>query len=266
MFSYTFMIHALIGAVLSGLSLAIFAPYVTLRRISYMGEALSHIAFAGIAIAIITGINLTLGTLVFVMLIALAISWLARKHKLQEANTISIFLSLSMAVGIIIISISKNYSFDLASYLFGNVLLVTNSEIVWLGILAVLNILFVSFFYKELFYLTYNAEMSRVFRIRTNLVNRIFMLLLAANIVINLKSAGIILVTAQLILPAVAAFNLVHKLSYAIMLSAVIAILIALIGFFASFQLNLPTGATIVVVEALVFFMSFMGTRKRGFS
>jgi zinc transport system permease protein len=265
MFSYTFMIHALIGAVLSGLSLAIFAPFVTLRRISYMGEALSHIAFAGIAISIITGINLTLGTLVFVMLIALAISWLAHKHKLQEANTISIFLSLSMAIGIIIISISKNYSFDLASYLFGNVLLVTRSEIAWLGILAVLNILFVTFFYKELFYLTYNAEMARVFRIRTSLVNRIFMLLLAANIVINLKSAGIILVTAQLILPAVAAFNLVHKLSCAIVLAAIIAIVSAMLGFFVSFQMNLPTGATIVVVEALVFFISFLGAKKRGF-
>ncbi len=262
MLTYGFMLNALLGALLSGLSLAIFAPYVTLRKISYMGEALSHIAFAGIAIAILSGLNLTFTTLIFVMLIALAISWLARKHKLQETNTISIFLSVSMALGIILISVSKNYSFDLTSYLFGNVLLVTRGEIWALGVLALLNIIFVSAFYKELFYLTYNAEISRVFRIRINPVNRMFMLLLAANIVINLKSAGIILVTAQLILPAAIAFNLVRRLSRAIALSVVIALMSALIGFYLSFQFNLPTGATIVLFEALLFVLSLSVKRR----
>ncbi len=263
MFSYTFMLYALLGSLLSGLSLAIFAPYVTLRKISYMGEALSHIAFAGIALAVLTGMHLTFTTLVFVMAVALAISWLARKHKLQEANTISIFLSVSMALGMILISLSKNYSFDLASYLFGNVLLITRSELIALAILAVLNLAFVLIFYKELFYLTYNAEMSRVFRIRINPVNRLFMLLLAANIVINLKSAGIILVTAQLILPSVIAFNLVESLPKAIGMSVLIALISAFMGFFFSFRFNLPTGATIVLFEALLFILSLILKRKQ---
>ena len=264
MLSYTFMLYALLGSLLSGLSLAIFAPYVTLRKISYMGEALSHIAFAGIALAVLSGLNLTFTTLIFVMAVALAISWLARKHKLQEANTISIFLSVSMALGMILISLSKNYSFDLASYLFGNVLLITRSELYALAILAVLNIAFVHIFYKELFYLSYNAEMSRVFRIRINPVNRLFMLLLAANIVINLKSAGIILVTAQLILPSVIAFNLVSSLPKAIGLSVLVALLSALMGFYLSFRFNLPTGATIVLFEALLFTLSLILKRKHG--
>lgn len=262
MFEFRFMMNALIGAVLSGLSLAIFAPYVTLRKISYMGEALSHIAFAGIAIAIVLGWNLTLSTLIFVVGIALAIGWLARKHNLQEANTISIFLSVSMALGIILISSSKNYSFDLASYLFGNVLLVTGGEIRSLAVLSLLNIAFVITFYKELFYLTYNAEMSRVFRIRTGTVNQLFLVLLAANIVINLKSAGIILVTAQLILPAVSAFNIVRRLHYAILVSMGIAMFSAVIGFSASFLLNLPTGATIVLFEAVVYFITLSFRKK----
>lgn len=264
MLSYTFMLYALLGSLLSGLSLAIFAPYVTLRKISYMGEALSHIAFAGIALAVLSGLNLTFTTLIFVMAVALAISWLARKHKLQEANTISIFLSVSMALGMILISLSKNYSFDLASYLFGNVLLITRSELYALAILAILNIAFVLIFYKELFYLSYNAEMSRVFRIRINPVNRLFMLLLAANIVINLKSAGIILVTAQLILPSVIAFNLVNSLPKAIGLSVLVALLSALMGFYLSFRFNLPTGATIVLFEALLFTLSLILKRKHG--
>ena len=156
-----FLISALVGAVLSGISLAIFAPYVTLRRISYMGEALSHIAFAGIALAMISGLNLTFGAWMFVSIVALGISWLSQKYKIQEANTITIFLSLSMALGIILISLKQDYTFDLASYLFGNVLLISASELWALGLLNVLNIAYVLFFYKELFYLSYNPEIGR---------------------------------------------------------------------------------------------------------
>lgn len=257
-----FLITALLGAILSGVSLAIFAPYVTLRRISYLGEALSHIAFAGIAIAIISGMNLTLGALIFVSAVAMGISWLSEHHKIQEANTITIFLSLSMALGIILISLSRNYSFDLSSYLFGNVLLISLSDLWILGGLNVLNIAFVIFFYKELFYLSYNPEMAKVFRIRTQGVDKMFYILLAANIVFNLKSAGIILVTAQLILPAVIAFNLVQKLHIAIITAVITAIICAIAGFAASFALNLPTGATIVVCQALLYALSFLFKRR----
>ncbi len=257
-----FLITALLGAVLSGISLAVFAPYVTLRKISYLGEALSHIAFAGIAIAIITGMNLNLSALIFVSAVALGISWLARHQKLQEANTITIFLSLSMALGIILISLSRNYTFDLASYLFGNVLLIQSGEVWALGALAVINIAYVIFFYKELFYLSYNPEMAKVFRIRTSYVDKIFYVLLAANIVLNLKSAGIILVTAQLILPAVIAFNLVYRLQHAITVSIVAAITSALAGFGISYLLNLPTGATIVMCQALLYALSFIFKRR----
>ncbi|MDD4806048.1 MAG: metal ABC transporter permease [Candidatus Cloacimonetes bacterium] len=257
-----FLITALAGAVLSGISLAIFAPWVTLRKISYMGEALSHIAFAGIAIAIITGINLTLSATIFVCLVSLGISWLARRQQLQEANTITIFLSLSMALGIILISLSRTYSFDLASYLFGNVLLIQSSELIALGILTLMNIAFVLIFYKELFYLSYNPEMAKVFRIKTSPADKLFSLLLAANIVLNLKSAGIILVSAQLILPAVIAFNLARSLPQALIIAVFSAIISAGAGFAVSYLLNLPTGATIVVCQALLYALSFLFKRR----
>ena len=120
---FSFLVHALLAALLSSVCLALFSPFVTLRRVSYLGEALSHIAFAGIALALLLGLNLQFTTLLFVIAVALAITWLARRRQLQEANTITIFLSVSMALGIILISLRRGYSFDLASYLFGNVLL-----------------------------------------------------------------------------------------------------------------------------------------------
>jgi zinc transport system permease protein len=253
---YAFLVQALLAAALSSLSLAVFSPFVTLRRISYMGEALSHIAFAGIALALLLGLHLQLTTLVFVVAIAVAISWLSRKRKLDEANTITIFLSVSMAIGIILISLKKGYSLDLASYLFGNVLMVSKADVWQLGALALVNLAFIGGLYKELFYISYNAELAAFFRLPAKRVNYLFMGLLAANIVITLRVAGIILVSAQLILPAATAFNLVRRLDHAVICSAAIALLAALGGFALSWWLNLPTGANIVLLEFVIYLAS----------
>lgn len=256
MFAYGFLIHALLGALLSSFSLALFSPFVTLRRISYMGEALSHIGFAGIALALLFGWNMLLTTLLFVVAVSLAITWLAKSRKLEEANTITIFLSVSMALGIIFISLKKGYTFDLASYLFGNVLLISTTDLWMLGGLCLLNLLLIGTLFKELFYLSYNADMARFYRMPVTLVNNIFMILLAANIVVNLRAAGIILVSAQLILPAATAFNIVGKLSKAVILSIILAVFAAGGGFALSWWLNLPTGATIVVLEFVLYLLS----------
>lgn len=256
MFGHNFLVQALIGSVLSALTLALFAPWVTLRRISYMGEALSHIAFAGIAIALFAGLAVTPVTLIFVALIAPLISRLSKRRGLEEANTITIFLSVSMALGIILVSLRKGYTFDLAGYLFGNILLVSSTELWQLGLLLIVNLSFCLVFFKELFYMAYNADMAAFFGIRARLVDSLFMVLLAINIVLNVRSAGIILVTAQLILPAATAFNLARRITPAIFLSVGIALLAALGGFALSWSFDLPTGACIVITEFVLYLLS----------
>ncbi|MDD3142905.1 MAG: metal ABC transporter permease [Candidatus Cloacimonetes bacterium] len=255
---FSFLVHALLAALLSSVCLALFSPFVTLRRVSYLGEALSHIAFAGIALALLLGLNLQFTTLLFVIAVALAITWLARRRQLQEANTITIFLSVSMALGIILISLRRGYSFDLASYLFGNVLLASSADLWQLGALLAINLGFIGFFYKELFYLSYNADLAEFYRLPVRTVDRLFMILLAANIVITLRAAGIILVSAQLILPAATAFNLVRRLDHAVGACALIAILAAAGGFALSWWLNLPTGANIVLLEFFLYLLSLL--------
>lgn len=263
MFGHAFLIQALAGSLLSALTLALFAPWVTLRRISYMGEALSHIAFAGIAIALFAGLAVTPITLIFVAVIAPLISRLSRRGGLEEANTITIFLSVSMALGIILVSLRKGYTFDLAGYLFGNILLVSSGELWQLAALLLVNLLFCLAFFKELFYMAYNPRMAEFFGIRTRLVDGLFMVLLAVNIVLNVRSAGIILVTAQLILPAATAFNLARRITPAIVISVLVALLAALGGFALSWSFDLPTGACIVLTEFLLYLLSLRAAPSR---
>lgn len=262
MLAFSFLVQALLGALLSSLSLALFSPFVTLRRISYLGEALSHIAFAGIAIALLLGLNLEWPTLLFVVAVSLAIGWLSRRRQFDEANTITIFLSVSMALGIMLISLRKGFTFDLASYLFGNVLLVSAADLWRLGGLVALNLLVIGGLWKELFYLSYNYDLAKFYRVPAGLVNRIFLVVMALNIVINLKAAGIILVTAQLILPAATAFNLVRRLPAAVLVSALVALISAGAGFALSWWLNIPTGASIVLLEFALFLLSLLIKRK----
>jgi ABC-type Mn2+/Zn2+ transport system permease subunit len=236
--------------------LAILSPFVTLKKIAYMGEALSHIAFAGIALALLLGLNLSLTTMVFVVVVAGLIGFVSRFFRTEESNVITIFLSVSMALGMVLIALKKDYSLDLASYLFGNVLLVTKTDLWQLGILALCNTAFVVLLFKELFYLTYNMTVAGVFGIRVNAIYYGLLLLLALNIVTAVKIAGIILVTAQLILPASIAFRFVNRLKPAIYICILVSLVASLCGFYLSWVLNLPSGAVIVLVEFVLYIIS----------
>jgi len=263
MLEYGFLIHALLGAVLSGISLAILSPFVTLKKIAYMGEALSHIAFAGIALALLFSLNLSLTTTVFVLAVAGLIGFVSRFFQTEETNVITIFLSVAMALGIVLISLKKDYSFDLASYLFGNVLLINRADLWHLGILTILNSAFIVLLFKELFYLTYNMTVAEVFGIRVKTVYYSFLFLLAINIVVAVKIAGVILVTAQLVLPASIAFQYVRRLKPAIIISMIVAVVSSLGGFYISWQFNLPTGAVIVLVEFTLYLLSLIINKRK---
>jgi zinc transport system permease protein len=262
MLSYGFLVHALLGALLSGISLAVLSPFVTLKKIAYMGEALSHIAFAGIALALLLSLNLSLTTMIFVVLVAGLIGFVSRFFQTEETNVITIFLSVAMALGIILISLKKDYTFDLSSYLFGNVLLINMTDLYSLIVLTIFNLAFITLLFKELFYMTYNMAVAEVFGIKVKLVYFCFLFLLAINIVVAVKIAGIILVTAQLVLPASIAFQFVKKLRPAIVISIAIAVISSLGGFYLSWLYNLPTGAVIVLVEFILYLGALIINKK----
>jgi zinc transport system permease protein len=258
-----FMLKAFLGAVLASLSTAVLSPFISLKRISYMGEALSHVSFAGIALALFVGWHMDLTALFFVVAVAIIIGYISKHYDLEETNITTVFLSVSMALGILLISLKKDYTIDLSSYLFGNVLLVTHSDIIHLAILFVLNTLFVILLFKELFYMTYNQAMSRVFRIPVDAVYYAFLILIALNIVVSVKVIGVILITAELVLPGMIAFNLTRGLKKAIIVSFLSSVLAAFVGFGTSYWLNIPTGSSIVLTLFILFLISLIAKVKK---
>lgn len=265
-FDYSFLVIALCGAILSALSTSLLSVFISLKKISYMGEALSHISFAGLALALLLNIPTVPVALVVVVGVAIFIGYLSRRHNLDESNITTIFLSLSMAVAIILLSIKKNYAGDLAGYLFGDILLITSGDLISLIILFAANLLFILLFFKELFYITYNQEISSIFKIPARLVYYLFLIFIAVNIVMTVKVVGIVLITAQLILPGIIALNLTRRIKAAILLSSLASVTASVSGFFISYLLDCPSGATIVVV-LFTLFLASLGVKtamKRG--
>lgn len=254
--SNSFLTVALIGAIMSAVSTSLISVFVALKKVSYMSEAFAHMSFAGIALALLLGFNMNIVTLIFVISIAMIIASFSGKLRVEESNITAVLLSVSMAIGIILISVNRNLNIDISSFLFGNVLLIAKSDLIYLTGLLILNLLFIMMFFKELFYMSYNEEISAIYKIAVKPVYYIFLIILASNIVISVKISGIILITAQMILPGMSALNIVNRVRTAVILSSVIALISSGCGFFISFYLNLPTGAVIVLMMFIFYIVS----------
>ena len=257
-FQIDFLRIAFIGAVFSAAATSIISVFVSLKKISYMSEAFSHISFAGIALALLLGFNPNLTTFLFVLSIAIIIALISKKFHFEESNITTIFLSISMAIGIILISLNKSVNVDIAGYLFGNILLITKHDIYYLITLFIIDILFIFLFYKELVYIAYNEKISAIYKIPVKKIYFLFILILAINIVISVKITGVILITAQLILPGIIALNILKNIKKAIIIAFFISEIATILGFYFSYILNFPTGATIVLILFIFFLISLI--------
>jgi zinc transport system permease protein len=185
------------------------------------------------------------------------------KYKFEESNITMVFLSVSMAIGIILISIKKSYTLDLTGFMFGNILMINSLDVISLGILILANLIFLVINYRELLYLTYNFEISEFFHVPAKRVYLLFLILLALNIVISVKIAGIIMITAQLILPGMISLNLSKRIPVAVFLAVLSSLFASVGGFIFSYKFNLPSGALIVVLLFTIFLISIIYKQKK---
>ena len=254
--SISFLRYAFLGAVFSAISTSLLSVFISLKKISYMSEALSHMSFTGIAIALVLGWSVNWVSGIFILFIVFLIHYLSRFYKFEETNITFIILSVSMALGVIILSLKKTYTMDLAGYMFGNILLVNQTDIVYFCILIFINLLFLTGFYREILYMTYHPEIAKFYHVSVEKIYLTFLIILALNIIVSVKIIGIILITAQLVLPGMTSLNITKKIPKAIFLSVVISLLSAITGFLGSYKFNFPSGAVIVMVLFFLFIIS----------
>jgi zinc transport system permease protein len=204
---------------------------------------------------------ITLATLPLVMLSSLAILKLTHSQRIHGDAAIGIVSSIGIATGIILASLSGGYNIDLFSYLFGNILTVTQTELVLSFIVFLIVVTTVIIFYNDLFAITFDEELARTMGVKTNRINVILFLLTAVAAVLAMKVAGIMLVSAMLILPPLTALQLSVSFRMTIITAACFSVLSVVCGIILAFLLNLPAGGTIVIFN-IGFLLFIFGAKK----
>jgi len=253
---YSFIQKAFFAGSFVAITCSALGLFLVLRKMSLIGDGLSHVSFGAIALGLFFGIYPFYIAIPLVMVASVLILKISEKAKIYGDSAIGIVSAVGIAGGVILASVSKGFNVDLFSYLFGNVLAISNTEVILSVVLSFIVLVVIYFFYWDLFSATFDEEYAKTTGIKTNFINVLLTLLTAVTVVLSVKMVGIMLVSALLILPAVTALRLAKGFRSAMFISGVVSLFSVLFGISASFFLDLPAGATIVMTSALIFFAS----------
>jgi len=260
-FEFAFMQRALAGGVLVGAICALVGTYVVLRGLAFVGDALAHAAFPGVVIAYLLKANIHLGATIFAVLTALGIGLVSRRGRVSYDTAIGILFAGAFALGVLLMSTIQGYTVDLFSFLFGNVLGISQRDLLLVGSLGAIVVLTIILFYKELLLLSFDPVTAEAMGYPVQALNYLLLGLIALTIVISIQAVGIILVVALLVTPSATAYLLTVRFFRMMMLGILFAALAAVIGLYLSYYLDVASGAAIVLVSTCLFFLVLAGRR-----
>jgi zinc transport system permease protein len=251
LFEYTFVVRSLLGAIFASITAGLAGTYIVSRRLVFLSGGITHASFGGIGMGYYLGINPVVGAAVFGLGSALGMEYMSARGRMREDSAIGILWALGMAIGIIFIYLTPGYAPNLMSYLFGSILTVTNGDLIALGIISAVLILFTALFYRTLLYISFDENYARTFSRHVDLFKYISVGLTGLAIVLNIRMAGVIMIIALLTIPANIIMLFTRKYLRIIILSTLVSFISISAGFAVSWFTNLPTGATIVTVMVL---------------
>jgi manganese/iron transport system permease protein len=261
---YGFFTRALLAAAMVGVVCAVLGSYIVLRGMAFFGDALAHTILPGVVIAFLLGWPLALGALIMGVLTAIGIGALSSQGVVKEDTAIGVIFAGAFALGVALLSVSGNYTIDLAHFLFGNLLGVSVQDL-WLTLgLSLLVLLLVFLFYKEFLVVSFDPVLATTLRLPTGFLRYLLLILMAVTIVVSLQVVGIALMVAMLVTPAAAASLLTRRLPTMMAVGAIIGASSGVIGLYASYYLNVASGPTVVLVATLIFGLVFLFAPGRG--
>ncbi len=262
--SLAFFQRALAAGVLLSLLCGVLSVFVILRRMAFIGVGISHSAFGGVALGFLLGIDPLWSGIAFSVAVALLIEWAQERGRLEEDAAIGIFFAFAMALGVVFLHLSRTYNVDVFGFLFGNILAVGPHQLGEISLVSLVVLGTVGFFYKELVFLSFDEEMAWVSGVPVKALRCLFLVLLSLVVIMAIYLVGIILVSALLVIPGALARNLTRHIVAMLWVSVGAALGATLGGLFLSFGLDWPSGATVVLVLGLGFFLSqILGQRPR---
>ncbi|MGD9577397.1 MAG: metal ABC transporter permease [Syntrophorhabdus sp.] len=256
--SHGFIQRALMAGSFIAILCATLGTFLVLRRFSLIGDGLAHVTFGGVAVGLFLRVYPMYVAIPIVMISSLGILKLVEKARLYGDAAIGIVSSLGIAWGILLASAAGGFNIDLFSYLFGNILTISTAEVISSILLSLVLILIIWFYYHELLSITFDEESAKVSGIKTKTINGILVLLTSMTVVLAMRVVGIMLISSLLILPPVTALQVAKGFKMTIVIASACGVISVILGIFLSLALDLPTGATIVILNFLFFMGSFV--------
>lgn len=250
---FGFFQRALVASVLAGVVCAVVGSYVVLKGLAFIGDAVAHAAFPGVVVAFILGAPYVIGGGIAAFLTAIGIGWVSRRARLRVDTAIGVVFAGTFALGIFLYSTIEGFVGDLFGFLVGNVLAIGQADLIGLVVLggAVLGI--VLLLWKELLYATFDPLGAAASGLPVAALEYLFLGLVALTIVVSLQAVGIILVVAMLVTPAATAQLVTVRFTRLISLAVLIGATTSVVGLYLSYWFDVPSGATIVLVQTALF-------------
>ncbi|WP_085537756.1 metal ABC transporter permease [Massilibacteroides vaginae] len=251
---YDFFQNALLGSLLTAIACGIVGTYVVARRLVFISGGITHASFGGLGLGFFLGTNPVLMALIFSVLSALGVEWVSKTQNVREDSAIAAVWSLGMALGVLFIFLTPGYSPNLSAYLFGNILTISTADIIWIAILAVVLLLLVSLFLREMIYVAFDNSFAKTQGLPVKFIEYMMMFFIAVTIVLSIRLVGIMLLMSLLTLPQMVANQFTSDFRKIMYSSIVIGFLACVIGLFLSYYINIPSGAFIILVLTVLFF------------
>ncbi|HZE86844.1 MAG TPA: metal ABC transporter permease [Methylomirabilota bacterium] len=258
LFQYSFIVRGFEAGIIIALTAPLIGIFLVLRRYSLIADTLSHVSLAGVAIGLLLNINPLLTAIAAAVLSSVAIERLRLSKRVYGESALAIFLSGSLALAIVLISLSHGFNVDLFNYLFGSIVTVKQSDVFLIGGLGIIVLIAVLAFYKELVFITFDEEAAQVNGIPTRFINIVLIVLAALTVALAIPIVGVLLIAALIVIPVVTALQLRKSFKQTIIIAEIISVFSVIAGIVSSFYLNLSSGGTIVLIALIIFSLVFL--------
>lgn len=252
---YDYLANALLAAILAGITCGIVGTYIVSRRMVFLCGGITHASFGGLGIAFYLGLNPILGASIFAILSALGIEWASDRGRMREDSAIGIIWSIGMAIGALFMSITPGYtSGDLASYMFGSIITVTQQDIILLAIITTLCVIGAIFFSRPIMYIAFDRSFSTSQGIATQLISYAMSMVVAITIVLAIRIMGIVLLLSLFTIPVVVANSFTKSYTAITFWASIIGVLGAVVGLIVSYNWEVPPGVSIIFSLTIALF------------
>lgn len=263
MFSYSFMIRALIVGILVSLCSALLGTSLVLKRYSMIGDGLSHVGFAALAIAYVTNLTPLAIAIPICVLAAFLLLRMNESSKIKGDAATALMCSGALAVGVMTVSLTTGMNTDVCNYMFGSILAMSKSDVrISIGLSIVVLILYI-LFYPRIFAVTFDETFAKATGTKSDFYNMIIALLTAITVVLGMRMMGTLLISSLLVFPSLSAMRICKTFKSVTIVAVIISVICFCVGVYISYQYSAPTGSSIVIVNVVVFLICLVYEKRK---